>query len=94
MTPDSEHLQKIRSAQLYAKSIGALIIWMIYNCPKDYSEGFIARAYEVTKYGARATAFVITAPSLEAIQASFKQAQMSCLLRQPRDDSKIVENWL
>jgi len=90
----SDHLDKIRSANLYAKSVGALMIWTIYNHPKDYSNGFIARAYAITRYGARATSFILTAENLETLQNVFKQSGMTCLLRQPQDDSKIIENWL
>jgi len=89
-----KYLNIIKSANIYAKNVKALMIWTIYDHPKDYPYSFIARAYEITSCGARATSFILVASDLNTLQDVFRQVGMSCLLRQTNDDAKIIENWL
>jgi hypothetical protein len=77
---------------------GVLSMWTIYNRPKDYPDGFIARRFEVGRgeppaWPVQVTDHTLTG-ELEAIRATFLAIGMTCLNREPGDEPPVVETWL
>lgn len=66
-----------------------LIIWTIYDHPKDYPDCFVARAFNLDQPTDR----VLTAPTLRDIRALLPFG-LYCLPRCPEDAAVIVETWL
>ena len=66
-----------------------LAIWTIYNKPRDYPQGFIARKYLLD----RPTSEVLTDTSLEAFRAKLPQG-LFCLGRDIDDHPNVVESWI
>ena len=87
-------VNSVLAAQKEARDRNSLMIWTIYNHPKDYPSGFIARAFEVTKEGSVATSAVLVDSELKPIQDIFIQAGLTRMIRNTGDDYKIVESWL
>jgi len=80
-------------AQADAHKRGALAIWTIYDRPKDYPDGFIARMHEVARGEPLATDKVVTG-ALEDIREIFWQAGLMKLSRSEGDEPQIVESWI
>jgi hypothetical protein len=72
---------------------GALAIWTIYNRPKDYPDGFIARLHEVAK-GKHGPTDKTIKGALDDIRHAFYRAGLTRLPRSPEDEPQIVESWL
>jgi hypothetical protein len=72
----------------------ALSMWTVYDRPRDYPEQIVARRFEVSARGPRATDEIVVADSLDAIREWMVERGLTCLTRSPDDDSKIVETWL
>ena len=84
---------KILMANAEAMKRGALPVWTIFDRPKDYPRGFIARRSESGKGGIVVTDEVVVG-SLEEIRALFERAGLYKLVRDASDDPKIVEKWI
>jgi hypothetical protein len=91
MTDDDAH--RILMTQADAVKRGALAIWTIYDRPKDFPHGFIARRHEVHEGAMTATKDTITG-KLEDIRQAFWKAGLCKLSRQEGDDAKIIESWV
>jgi len=87
------NVHEIITASHDAMERGILVIWTIYDKPKDYPEGIIARRFEIGKGAVLATTDTVTG-SLEKIRASFTLAGLTRLPRQAEDDRNIVECWV
>jgi hypothetical protein len=88
-------ITRILIGQQEAAKRGILINWVIYDHPKDFPDGFIARRWEVGG-GLReplATEDALTG-TLANLRSGFWRAGLTCLTRSPEDDPKIVETWL
>jgi hypothetical protein len=72
---------------------GALAIWTIYNRPKDYPDGFIARLHEAAKGKTGPTDKTIVG-GLDELRHVFYRAGLSRIHRSPGDEPPIVECWL
>ena len=72
----------------------ALSMWTVYDHPRDYPRGFIARRFVVDDGGARATRDVLTNDDLFALRAQLLARGLTVITRMPADDPKIVEVWL
>lgn len=70
---------------------GALAIWTVYDRPKDYPDGYIARLHEVTKGKTKPTALTLKG-DLEAIRALLDRAGMMKLSRDDKDEPHVVES--
>jgi hypothetical protein len=69
---------------------GALNLWTIYDRPKDYPHGIIARRHLMP---GGPTECMLIAP-LEDLRAIFVAAGLVCVPRADNDDVKIVESWV
>lgn len=66
-------------------------MWTIYDHPKDYPEGFIARLW----YGETPTLETITGYTLNQVRGLLlAQGSSLAMVRSPEDDPCIVETWL
>lgn len=70
----------------------ALIMWVIYDHPLDFPDGFIARLWQ----GATATDRVVTGETLGAVRGKLRtlHPDLVSFHRSERDDPRIVEVWL
>lgn len=83
----------IIKGQQEAAQRGALAIWTIYDKPKDFPEGFIARRFEVGGGNTVATADTING-KLDDIRLALEKAGLVNICREEGDDPKIVESWI
>jgi hypothetical protein len=65
-------------------------IWTVYDHPRDYPEGFIARKF----LSEQPTSETITAATLDEIREAMWQRGLTPLHRSPNDDPVIVETWI
>lgn len=73
-----------------ARENPGLILWTIYDHPKDFPNTFVARAWNMDQ----PTDQLIIAPSLEELREIMVSWGLSCLTRNPEDDPCIVETWI
>lgn len=71
-----------------------LVMWTIYDHPRDFPHCYIAREIHVYGNYIEHTSNIIVAPALEYLRAHFMQLGMSKIMRHPTDDAVIVETWL
>jgi hypothetical protein len=67
-----------------------LVMWVIYDHPRDRPDKFVARKWEIDGGDIRATATIIEADTLHEVRAKLRGGLVR-LARQPNDDPKIVE---
>ena len=85
----------IAKAGKVARDQNMLSMWTIYDRPRDYPDGFIARCF-VSGQGAlhpMATHDVLTG-ELETIRESMMLCGLTCLTRDPSDHPSVLETWL
>jgi hypothetical protein len=80
--------------QAEAVKRGVLSMWTVYERPKDYPCGFIARRFEVAGPTPKATGQVIKSVDIDPIRMKLRRAGLVCLTRDPNDEPQIVECWL
>lgn len=73
-----------------------LDLWTIYERPKDYPEGYVARRFEVGVGVHSPTNQIITADSLDEIRELLLDAHPGLyrIPRSPEDEPQIVEVWV
>jgi hypothetical protein len=84
---------KIAAAQWRAAKRGVLSMWTIYDRPKDYPDGYIARRFDCTALGPVATQHAYPG-ELELIRETLRAAGLVRMDRLPDDEPQIVETWL
>jgi hypothetical protein len=72
---------------------GALSLWTVYDRPRDYPDGHIARRHEAAKGQHGPTDDVITG-DLALIREAMQRCGLHRMPRAPSDDRHIVETWL
>ena len=72
---------------------GALAIWTVYDRPRDYPDGYIARLHEVIDGKQKATDMTLKG-ELDEIRTALWRAGMMKLSRDPKDEPQIVESWV
>jgi hypothetical protein len=72
----------------------SLSMWIVYDHPKDFPDGFIARRHEATADGPHPTGDMMKATSLEPLRLALASEGLTRMTRDPDDDPKIVEVWL
>lgn len=77
--------------QRKAHVAGDLLVWTIYEKPKDFPGVFVARPYS-SRAGAPCD-FVMVAATLEAVRDLLPPG-LCRMPRQPGDDPVIVETWI
>ena len=70
-----------------------LFMWTIYDRPRDYPSGFIARPFTITANGPRPAFFALTAQSLAEIRNMLPPGLVR-IERDPAGEPHIVECWL
>jgi hypothetical protein len=85
----------IAAANEQALGRGNLSIWTVYDRPKDFPRGHVARRFEV---GVASPEPVATGDFVEgelsALRDNFRWCGLTCLTRNEGDDPVIVECWL
>jgi hypothetical protein len=74
--------------------IEELSIWTIYDHPRDYPEGFIARRWAIANGQNFMTSDTFKADNLETLRRHFEGRALFRMPRQDGDDRVIVESWL
>lgn len=69
-------------------------IWAIYERPKDYPDGFIARKWDCTVFPPIATEEILTGETLHDVRLQLSKESIGKLPRFPTDDPCLVEVWL
>jgi hypothetical protein len=69
-------------------------MWVIYDHPSDYPQGFVARLWLITPECEQRTETLRQEGNLAAMREGFLRDGLSCLARHPEDDPVIVETWL
>jgi hypothetical protein len=72
-----------------------LPMWIVYDHPLDYPDGFIARLWVSLPQPAPTTE-TLTASTLEELRNKIRKRApwMSLLTRRPEDEPQVVEVWL
>jgi hypothetical protein len=92
-TAHNDDAFQVLMSQADAVKRGALAIWTIYDRPKDFPDGFIARRFEVSGGVSGPTKDTITG-KLEDIRQAFWKAGLCKLSREEGDEPQIVESWV
>jgi hypothetical protein len=90
----TDEMFEIAIVQAEAVKRGMLTIWTVYERPRDYPTGWIARMHEVGSDGPEPTGYVIKAVELEPIREKLARAGLVCIPRQEGDQWEIVETWI
>lgn len=72
----------------------SLILWAVYDHPRDDPEVFIARKWAIAAGGAFPTMIIMRHPDLEQLRASLAGLGLHRIDRRPGDDPVIVEVWV
>jgi hypothetical protein len=84
----------VQLAQAAAAERGILVIWTVYDRPKDHPDGFVARMFEVGGGDAPVATDRTLTGELEELRAVFWKAGLMKLTREEGDEPQIVECWV
>lgn len=70
-----------------------LLIWVIYQAPRDYPAAFVARCFLIQNGDTIATRSMFTADTLDEARALLPPG-LTRFARDAGDDPVIVESWL
>ena len=71
-----------------------LTIWTIYDKPKDYPHGFIARKFLASRDSLVPTQSIMICSNIEPIQQELEANGFAKVSRDFADQPSIVESWL
>lgn len=71
---------------------GHLPVWVVYDHPNDYPEGFVARMHVVIP-SEGPTMMKVEADTLKGVREQLPPG-LTRIPRDPNDDPKIVECWI
>ena len=71
-----------------------LVVWTIYDHPKDFPEFFVVRPHRVMADGIVEAGEGYACPDIEVLREHMRQMGLVCLDRHPTDDPVIVETWI
>jgi hypothetical protein len=89
----TDEIYDIVIAQAEAVKRGALSMWTVYERPKDYACGYVARRFDVAG-AVTPTAMTLKCLELEPIREKLARAGLIRLDRNEDDEPQIVETWL
>ena len=89
-----DEIYQIIIIQAEAAQRGVRTIWTVYEKPRDYPTGWIARMHEADGAVVKPTGYVIKAVELEPIREKLARAGLVCIPRQEDDEWEIVESWI
>ena len=72
----------------------SLVMWTIYDHPRDYPDSFVARKFLIAGGAPTPTSEIILSTSLDKLRAIMVGRGLSCITRSPGDDPVVVETWL
>jgi len=72
---------------------GAMVVWVIYDHPRDYPHGFVLRPQFAVSGEVRACPQAWYARSADELRSILPHG-VTYLPRQPQDDVAILETWL
>lgn len=70
-----------------------LSMWVVYDRPKDYPDGYIARRHEAHPGYSLPTGDTMTSETLDGLRAKLAPGRAR-FPREPNDDPVIVETWV
>jgi len=70
-----------------------LLIWTVYDHPKDYPDYYVARKFITTPAYVIATDDLLLSKNIEALRKILSKT-LICLSRSENDDPRIMETWL
>lgn len=71
-----------------------LVMYTIYDHPKDYPQNFVVREWRITALGLYHTENRWLYESLEAARQPLENRGLVCVVRQEKDDPVIIETWM
>ena len=71
----------------------SLSVWIIYDHPVDYPNGFVARRAEVSTEPPLSHSFVY-AGDLASLRREMRSRRLFRIPRDPKDYPKIIETWI
>jgi hypothetical protein len=71
-----------------------LAMWIVYDHPADFPDGFIARKFHTGRIQPTPTDDMVSSISLDTLRAWMIVHGLVCLARDPSDQAHIVESWL
>ena len=71
-----------------------LVMWTIYDHPRDFPNCFVARKQRIRGNGIEHTAEVVQSDSLGKLRARFRRMGLVAIARHPNDDPVVVECWI
>ena len=75
--------------------MSVLSLWTVYDHPLDYPDKFVARRFDVDKDGSKPTPSLLVSSDLDALREVLQfEMHLTCMVRDPSDDPKILETWL
>jgi hypothetical protein len=86
--------RRIAAAQNTALARGKLNIWTVYDHPKDFPQGYIARRFEIGHGPLPIVTDDTVKGSLSVIRESFELCGLYRLSCNVSDEPHIIETWL
>lgn len=68
--------------------------WVVYDHPKDYPDGYVARKWIANAEDAGPTDVAMWSNNLEEVRDFLENLGLVKLARDPSDDPVIVESWI
>lgn len=82
-----------QALQIKAVAAGDLVVWTVYQCPRDFPTLFVGRPHVANRQGTYPLPSHLEALSLDALRVQLP-TDLHRLDRQPEDEPQIVEVWL
>jgi hypothetical protein len=76
------------------RSEDPLVLWTVYDKPRDFPRCFVARKFEITTKGHRPTGMFLIGPDLDQLRQYLEHMGLSRIDRNEGDEPHIVECWL
>ena len=70
-----------------------LVIWTIYERPRDFPDSYVLRGHVIERGGTRPHDVCFVAATLEEVRTQLPLG-VHCLPRSPDDEPQIVESWI
>jgi len=85
----------LRCAIADSGTVPVLANWTVYERPRDYPDGYIARKWVILRGAAEPfpTNEIVVGTTLDDVRAKLPPGLAGPLLRNDDDDPKIVETW-
>jgi hypothetical protein len=74
----------------------SLVMWTVYDHPRDFPDAFVARRFDIAPGAAVCTDHVMTSGDIEDLRQRLvdEASCTDCIARSPDDDQTIVEVWM